>query len=400
MSKLQRLKQVVVGSLPLPLAERMLPWRRAEFRAAGVTKVAQAPRCLLVGPVNSAGQGYAWARAAERLPGVAAANFMYRGAGDAFHFPADHTVSTAYFVSNRRWQRAQRRAIQKNFTHVLMESGRPLLGNGPAGDDLRVLQRNGIAVALLWHGSDIRIPSVHARTEQDSPFRHGSYPEQERLEEIARANHALMASPGIQSFVSTPDLLDSAPGATWLPVVVDPQRWAAAATALPLTRKRPVVVHAPSRAGLKGTSLIADAVRALDAEGIIEYRQLVGIPAAEMPAVYGDADIVLDQFSLGIYGVAACEALASGRVVVSHVSDAVRRRVRAFTSRDLPIIESSAADLESTIRRLVTDPTHAQSVAVTGPAFIREVHDGARSSAVLGAYLGIATPDADPGMGD
>lgn len=400
MIRMQRLKRNLTRMLPEPLAERVLPWKRAAFRAAGTTPVAQASHRLLIGPVNSAGQGYAWARAAERIPEVAAADFMYRGADDAFLFPADHAVPTAYFVSNRRWQRAQRRAIRKNFTHVLMESGRPLLGAGPAADDLRILQKNGAEVALLWHGSDIRLPSIHALDEPDSPFRDATYAEQDRLEEIATANHALIASLRLASFVSTPDLLTFVPGATWLPVVVDPQRWAAAATASPMQRRRPVVVHAPSRAGLKGTSLIADTVRRLDAEGIIEYRELTGVPAAQMPSVYGEADIILDQFSLGIYGVAACEALASGRIVISHVSDEVRDRVRAFTGRELPILEARAADLEETLRRIVAEPREAQALARSGPAFVRDVHDGRRSSAVLRSYLGISEVDHDSGVGD
>ncbi|WP_448711300.1 glycosyltransferase [Microbacterium profundi] len=257
-----------------------------------------------------------------------------------------------------------------------------------------------MTVALLWHGSDIRNPEHHARAEMDSPFRDGSYPEQERLRQIVAANHAFMTSSGVPSFVSTPDLLASAPHATWLPVVVDPDRWSSTATAPPMQRTRPVVVHAPSRAGLKGSALIADTVRALDAEGIIEYRELSGVSADQMPAVYGDADIVLDQFSLGIYGVAACEALAGGRIVVSHVSDDVRKRVRAFTGRDLPILESRAADLEATLRRVISSPSDAKALAATGPEFIRAIHDGRRSSEVLRSYLGIADRDPDSGMGD
>ncbi|WP_149084913.1 MULTISPECIES: glycosyltransferase family 4 protein [Microbacterium] len=389
MSALAGLKRAVTGAIPDPVAERVLPWRRAAFRSAGVTTVAPAERRLFIAPVNSAGQGYAWARAAERLPGVSAANFMYRGADDVFAYPADHSVPTAYFVANRRWQAAQRRAVARGFTHAVVESGRQVLGGGSTPEeDIAWLRDRGLRVALLWHGSDIRRPDQHARREPDSPFRDGSYPEQPRLQAITEANHRLMRTLGLPVFVSTPDLLTDVPEATWLPVVVDADPWSAAAPSVPLRRDRPVVVHAPSRAGLKGTATIAPTLRRLHGEGVIEYREVTGVSAARMPEVYGEADIVLDQFSLGIYGVAACEALASGRVVVSHVSDEVRERVRTRTGRELPVLESRAADLDRVLRGILADRDRAATFAAAGPGFVRAVHSGQRAADALSGFLG------------
>ncbi|KAA9152727.1 glycosyltransferase family 4 protein [Microbacterium lushaniae] len=388
-----RVKKAISSAMPDPIAERVLPFKRAAFREAGVTSVADAPCRLFLGPVNSAGQAHAWARVAESLPGVAAANFMYRNAGDVFRYPADHAVATSYFVTNRRWQRAQRRAVSSRFTHVLIESGREILGSGrSATEDAAFLAARGVTVGLLWHGSDIRTPSVHAATEPDSPFRRGDYVDQERLEQIARANHTLIRDSGLPCFVSTPDLLGFVPDAVWLPVVVEPARWASSAVRPPLTgTRRPVVVHAPSRAGLKGTALIQDAVRRLDAEGVIEYRELAGLPAARMPEAYGQADIVLDQFSLGMYGVAACEALAGGRLVISHVSDEVRGFVRRTTGLEPPIMQSRAADLEETLRHVVSEPDAALALAATGPGFVAAVHSGRLSAAALATFLGVDT---------
>ena len=92
---------------------------------------------------------------------------------------------------------------------------------------------------------------------------------------------------------------------------------------------------------------------------------------------------MLDQFSLGIYGVATCEALSTGRVVVSHVSDQVRDHVRRATGRELPVVESRAADLDRVIRGIVADRERHRSIAADGPDFVREVHDGRRSAEVL-----------------
>ena len=53
--------------------------------------------------------------------------------------------------------------------------------------------------------------------------------------------------------------------------------------------------------------------------GLVDYTPLRDVPWSEMPGVIASADIVLDQFALGGYGVAAVEAMASGRAVVGHV---------------------------------------------------------------------------------
>lgn len=384
-----RFAHAAAGRLPDPVGDRVLPGRRRAIAQGGTTRVRRAPTRLFIGPVNSAGQGYAWARAAERLPGVAAADFMYRNPGDVFAFTADHAMPTTLFVSSLPWQRAQRRAVAKRFSHVIIESGRHLFGSdGPVLDQIDFLRRAGVQVALLWHGSDIRLPSTHAAGDPDSPFLGARYPETDRLEEIAKRNRELIADSGLPVFVSTPDLLEYVPGATWLPVVVDHERWASAATAPALERRRPVVAHAPSNAGLKGSELIADTVSRLDAEGIIEYREVRSVASEQMPGVYGDADIVLDQFALGIYGVAACEALAAGRVVVSHVAEFTRETVRRRTGMELPIVEARADRLESVLRSVVAERDRFRAVAATGPAFVRAVHDGRRSAEALSSFLG------------
>ncbi|MCE7480332.1 hypothetical protein LZG07_00060 [Microbacterium profundi] len=344
---------------------------------------------MLIAPVNSAGQGYTWARAAERLPDVAAASAMFRGGDDLFGFAADHIIPAAALVGNPRWRSAQKAAVARRFTHVVVESGRHLFE--PSGDVLRMireLQDAGVRVALLWHGSDIRLPSVHAAAEPDSPFRGGVYPDTDVLEEIARAHASLGAESGVQQFVSTPDLLRFVPGARWLPVVVDPERWSFAAARPALDGDGPIrVVHAPTRAGLKGSDQIADIMDRLQSEGVVEYIEVRGTPSNQMPELYGSADIVLDQFLAGAYGVAACEALAAGRLVVSHVEDATRKTVQTLSGRALPIVQARWRELEDVIRAIAADRPRFAVHAMKGPDFIRATHDGTLSAQVLRSFL-------------
>ena len=110
---------------------------------------------------------------------------------------------------------------------------------------------------------------------------------------------------------------------------------------------------------------------------------------AQVLETYQDADIVADQFRMGIYGVAAVEAMACGRLVISDVDQVVRDRVRSKTGLELPIWQSSAADLRANLVKVVEQVQAAREMAGAGKVFAREVHFGARSARVLAAALNL-----------
>ncbi|MBN9188791.1 MAG: hypothetical protein J0I62_09875, partial [Microbacterium sp.] len=167
--------------------------------------------------------------------------------------------------------------------------------------------------------------------------------------------------------------------------VIDVDEWSGADE--PLRRPVPVVVHAPSRATIKGTDLVEPVLDALAAEGRIEYRAARGLDRAGMRALYGDADIVLDQFRLGIYGVATCEALAAGRVVVSHVAEQSRAAAASAARIDLPVLEATGDTLREVLLGVLADREAARETAAIGPRFVRSLHDGRASAAALSRFL-------------
>jgi len=337
---------------------------------------------VLVGPANYAGQGTLWARALERDDDRCAARSLAVVVPGAHSFPADATVPFPVYRHSPRWQHAQRDAVLAGFDHILLESMRPLFGSlyPSIAEEMQALRDAGISVALMAHGTDFRSPARHLARHRWSPF--SDDPRADRLQRMADANIAMAQASGAPLFVSTPDLLDDVPGATWCPVVVDLDRWTHTPALFPESR-RPVVAHIPSSARAKGTHLIEPALRRLDARGVIEYRRLEGIPSEQMPAAVAASDIVLDQFRVGSYGVAACEAMAAGRVVVGHVVPEVRRRVTAETGQRLPIVEADPDTLEAVLESLVADPAAAAAVAVDGRRFVEKVHSGAVSASVL-----------------
>ncbi len=344
---------------------------------------ASAPARLLIGPANFAGQGWAWARAAEQfLTGVDATNMAVER--DRLVFPADYVVPAVVYRS-LRWADEQRAVLRDTYTHVLLEAMRPVLGNRYGEDcrrDLVTLRKDGLSVGLVAHGSDIRLGSLHAELYPYSPWKDSGWELGRRLQAQAERLSRLMADDPGPAFVSTPDLLDFCPRATWLPVVVDGTDWTSDRPLL--EARRPVVLHVPSNPELKGSRHIDAQMQPLHDRGLIEYRRTEGVPPQQMPGLVADSDIVIDQVALGLYSAMAVQAMYAGRVAVAHVHE----RVRARVGRELPIVEATPDDLTDVVERLVAERDEAREVAARGTVYAREVHDGRRSAAALTTFLG------------
>lgn len=342
---------------------------------------------VYIGPTNYAGQGWAWARALDACEVDVRARNMAVDVPGGFSFPADTVVPVPVYTSSEEWQRAEVAAVL-GYTHVLFEAERPLFGRLHSRDveiEARLLSESGISTAFMCHGTDVRLPSRHAALTPWSPFDAVDATTQ-KIERDAAKNGALLARSGRPVFVSTPDLLLDVPSAIWCPVVVDLERWGPDSVVRERRRAggaAPRVAHVPSKAAIKGTPLIEPVLERLVAEGRVTFERVSGVPAEQMPAVYATADIVLDQFRLGSYGVAACEAMASGCVVVGHVAPFVRGAVREATGWDLPIVEATPETLEAVLGRLADDPAERERLGDLGRQFVDEVHSGPRSARIL-----------------
>jgi hypothetical protein len=341
---------------------------------------------LLVAPANYAGQAHAWASSVRRhLPNATALNF--RAGSLKNPFPSDYSVESAVFHEDLEWRIKWRDHVLSTFTHVLAEANRPLFGSitGRGDQSVRELIRAGKGVALVSHGTDSRIPSVHAARETWHQYDALPAAQVRRMEEAARANVAFYESFEGPVFVSTPGLLEFVPHARWLPVVVEPDMWHPHDD--PMRRDVPIVAHVPS-GPQKGSHMIDPILGDMARRGLIEYLRIEGVPFSEMPDLYGRADIMVEQFGIADYSTAACEAMAAGRVVVSRVADGVREHVLNTTGLELPIVEANPMTLEAVILDLIRDRDRAVALGEQSFAFAREVHDGRLSASVLGLWLG------------
>lgn len=348
---------------------------------------------LFIGMANSAGQAWAWARSLERvLPGSVATSMMNLR-GSPFRFRVDQAVDPAYAARSRSWQRRQFRSLCR-FDGVLVESAQGPLGGrfgGDASAQIRALHSAGVKVGLIFHGSDVRDPDWHMSVEPRSHYADDpAYAE--RFRRVSRRSRQLIEDLDPPVFVSTLGMLDEVPGATWLPVVVDPSLWERAERPFESSGAEPPdrplrVVHVPSDSHIKGTPLIEGVLDDLSTKGVIQYRAAVGVPHAEMPGVYGEADVVLDSFRAGGYGVAACEAMAAGRLVVAHIAPRTRDRVPLYTGESLPIVEATVDTLGDVLVDIARRRGHYREIAARGPGFVHRNHNGTRSGEILADWV-------------
>lgn len=380
----------VVDRLPERWGSRLRP-RAYRYDARSLPPVTAAPsgsRRVLIGATNYAAQGYRFARALDRLPETGARNLHLVPATSGYGFPADTSISGGLLRLAAPWRRREFEAIVDGFTHVIVESGRPMLGPLFGADvrrEIDAFRSRGLQVAHLAHGSDLRLPSRHRALDEWSPLRAEEWDVVPALERQALAYRELLRATDAPVFVTTPDLLLDWPDAWWAPLVVEVDRWAT--TTPVLAGDRLVVAHAPTSRVIKGTDLIEPTLRALEREGLIEYRQFEGVPSSQLPAEFARADIVLDQFRMGIYSAVSVEAMAAGRLVMAHLHEHTIATARAISGLELPIVPVTPATLERRLRAVFADPSRFDSIAAAGPEFARTVHDGRVTADVIDRHV-------------
>lgn len=347
------------------------------------TPMGGTPIRLGMGPANYAGQLASFAHAICRSrPDVSAQVVMAASAG-SFGYPADVQLD-ATRLGRLTVQLAQVERVFRNYTHLLADAFLPVLGrlNGSHLEgDLPALLRTSIKVALLAHGSEVRHPLRHMERFDESLFHDAPEGMVERLTAVAERNRRVVDQYGLPTFVTTPDLLDDLPTATWAPLVVDVDAFACDRPVM--ERRRPVVLHAPSKRWTKGTDRVLPLLTDLHDRGVIDFRLAEKVDWAGMRELVQDADIIVDQFAIGTYGTFACEGMAAGKPVVAWLTDTAAD----ITGVRPPIVNATPGSLASALESLLDDRHEAALIGERSARFAREHHDGTRTAAVLADFL-------------
>lgn len=277
---------------------------------------------------------------------------------------------------------------------------RPLLFRGdfsyPTGLDLLLLKAMGKSVFFHFRGSEIRQESIfrastayHYADEQRSwrgPTRPHVFDEGEQA---AFRDYACGTCDDV--FVSDPELQGHVPNALIVPRAIDVDSLPAPRTDAP--RAVPLIVHAPSRQGVKGTRFVLEAVRQLREEGhAFDFRLVEDVSHRQALEIYREATILVDQLRIGWYGVLAVEGMAMGKAVVSFV----RSDLRHYLPHPAPLAMANPENLVAVLRHLLEHPAAVARLGAAGRAFAGDYHGATRVADVLSVIYARPARPVDP----
>lgn len=136
------------------------------------------------------------------------------------------------------------------------------------------------------------------------------------------------------------------------------------------------VFHSANHRAVKGTEFVIAAVEQLREEGLeIELVLAERLPNAEVRRLLQSCDIVAEQFIHG-YALAAMEAMALGKPVLSNLSDPYYYEVhRLHTGLDeCPIVSTTVEELPAHLRRLALEPELRAELGLAGRQYVLRHH--------------------------
>jgi hypothetical protein len=132
-----------------------------------------------------------------------------------------------------------------------------------------------------------------------------------------------------------------------------------------------LIAHAPNHTHFKGSHYLEAAIDRLCSEGhMIRYVKLQGVPNAEVIRLFGEADIVADQFIGGAYGYTALEAMARSKPVLTYV----RTPDLVEAAEECPLINTTPDTLEAVLRWLLDNRDQLPLIGAQGRAYVERWH--------------------------
>lgn len=268
----------------------------------------------------------------------------------------------------------------------------------PLGLDVEWARALGRRCLIYFWGHDIRIAEVEAR---NNPYFARSIPLYDKwmveTPQRSRRIQAYYARRGFTCLVGNEFMYpyistDLFPTFHLVRCAIDTQEVQAAPLDPP--RGRVVIVHSPSHPVVKGTSAVLAAVETLKKRGLeFDFVLIQGTPRQQALELLKSADIFLDQFVLGGYGMASIEAMAMGKPVVCYI----RPSLAGQYPPELPIVNATQDNLVEALEKLIRDAPLRAELGRRGRAYVEKYHDARKIAQHLkGIYeellLGRQTP--------
>lgn len=234
----------------------------------------------------------------------------------------------------------------------------------PHNPDLPLYHALGRKVVFHFHGCDVRDRAHMLATHRWStctecdPFCRPD--RQKRVIASARAQADAL-------LVSTPDLLESVPGAEQVHVAA----WLPDYVPRPFRETPRLVLHAPTNRLIKGTAHVEAAFERLRARFPgVEFRTVERLPWRELRDLMAECDVLVDQVFMGWYGMVAVEAMALARPALAYLRPDFEPRAEGC-----PLVPITVDTLEAELAALLMDAPRRRALGEAGRAWVERTHD-------------------------
>lgn len=179
---------------------------------------------------------------------------------------------------------------------------------------------------------------------------------------------------GATELVSTVDLLDEAPTASWVPAPFDID-WLRDKYGTRPKRGPLRIGHAPTNRAIKSTDLIMEALRGYAETDGITPELIEGVQWVVCLSRKGLCDVYVDQLKLG-YGCNTIECWAMGIPVIAGWEDPRDRErfLEQTGETDVPFFEATEANVAEKIGELMDNPQLRKEYGERGRAFAEKFH--------------------------
>lgn len=258
--------------------------------------------------------------------------------------------------------------------------------------DLPFLSRAGKGIVVTYQGGDAR-QLDYCRANFEVHYADDVEPNTYPPDDTIRRQVAGFGQYAHRVFSVNPDLLwVLRKDARFVPYAnVDAREWPF--IGVPHADSRPpVVLHAPTHRGAKGTSYIVAAAERLKAEGVpFEFLLVEGLSHADARAVYARADLLVDQLLAGWYGGIAVELMAMGKPVICYIREGDLSFLPTGMREDLPIINATPTSIYDVLKQWLTvRRPDLSTLGAAGRQFVARWHDPLRIAVEMRtAYEGI-----------
>lgn len=138
-----------------------------------------------------------------------------------------------------------------------------------------------------------------------------------------------------------------------------------------LENSKPVILHAPSNFGYKGTEFLIQAIERLKSEFDFEFRLVQNVSIKTLFKEIEKADLIVDQLIQGWFGMLPLEAMMYEKPVICYMRDDVLK----VQPPDNPMINANPSTIYEVLKRMLEDTSTWKDIGKAGRKYVIKHHD-------------------------